>query len=93
MTDSLKLDSAGLREVIDSVREASAAAAELAPIGLDESCITSDFRDDAEKLASVWREESRATATYLREYTGVLRAISLEMSRVEAELAREAGTP
>ena len=93
MTDSLKLDSAGVREVIATVTAASEDATQLGPIGLDEGCVTTDFRDVAEGLASVWRKESTATGSYLRDYVGVLRKIAYEMSRAEAELAREAGAP
>ena len=93
MTDSLKLDSDGVRQVVATVSAASTAAAQLAPIGLDDSCVTIDFRGTATELSSVWRAESTATATYLLEYMDVLRKIADEMSLVEAELAREAGTP
>ena len=90
MTDSIKLDSRGLNDVAGIVYAASTSARTLSPAGLDEKCITSDFRSVAEDLASLWRDESRATAEYLREYMGVLHGIAEVMGRAEAELARQA---
>lgn len=93
MTDSLMLDSAGVRAVIATVVAASVAASHVRPTNVSDNCVTRDFRDYVGDLESTWRDESLATGEYLHEFARVLRSIAQVMSAAEEELARQAGNP
>lgn len=68
MTDSLMLDSAGVRAVIATVVKASVAASHVRPTNVSDTCVTRDFRDYVGDLESTWRDESLATGEYLHEF-------------------------